>query len=114
MSETTRYCTHGLVQRKKYGTTKRASGAEVCNGCGLLIAESVGAWPSKPSQQSPVRQSGGLSEQDSHNLKMIRWSLAIIVALIGVWLLIHSLSEPDPKVCVYYTDGTSECTDVNK
>lgn len=42
-------CTHGLVQRNKFGTDER-DGLEVCRGCGLPTPESL-------ARANPVAQS---------------------------------------------------------
>ena len=52
-------CSHGLVQRNKFGT-KQSSGLEICFGCNLPTPESLQAKlasePPRPPVPAPIRQ----------------------------------------------------------
>jgi hypothetical protein len=88
------YCSHGLIQREKLGTTVDENAVEICNGCGLPIWESArasvlatvgpgpGSAPTSPGQSD--RDAAGSSIETYLGLGVVLFILGGIVATVGI------------------------------
>lgn len=107
-----RYCTHGAMQLTKFGTDTDADGVITCRGCGLPTWGSVHAADLRAEANAPrpvarPTQPVDYAKKNADNLRAIRWSLAGIGVLVGIFFFVQFTSEPE--VCVLYANGTRVC-----